>query len=110
MPAKSVNLPSNKQSTILNNDETVHLPLQSLHTKQAINTAIVYCEGNFAAIDGKTANGLVRSSEKYKILCIIDSEKAGLDTGMILDEKTNGIPVCRDLTDALAHALEHVTT
>ena len=52
-------------------------------------------------MDGKTANGLVRHSEKYEILSVIDSEKAGLDAGMILDEKPNGIPVCRDLADAL---------
>ncbi|MBK5289688.1 MAG: DUF1611 domain-containing protein, partial [Acidimicrobiia bacterium] len=36
-------------------------------------TAIVYCEANFGAMDGKTANGLVRHSEKYEICSIIDS-------------------------------------
>jgi len=65
------------------------------------DTAIVYCEGNFAAIDGKTANGLVRHSERYKILSVIDSEKTGLDAGTVLDEEPNGIPVCRDLDAAL---------
>jgi len=64
----------------------------------------VYCEGNFGAIDGKTANGLVRHSERYEILAVIDSEKAGMDTGVVLDEKPNDIPVCRDLAAALAHA------
>lgn len=68
------------------------------------DTAIVYCEANFGAIDGKTANGLIRSSEKYKILSVIDSEKAGQDTGMVLDNEHNGIPVCFDLTDALKQA------
>ena len=29
------------------------------------STAIVYCEGQFGEQDGKTANGLVRHSEKY---------------------------------------------
>ena len=66
-------------------------------------TAIVYCEANFGGIDGKTANGLVRHSEKYEILSIIDSEKAGQDAGSILDDEPNGIPVFRDLTEALAH-------
>jgi hypothetical protein len=33
------------------------------HAKQT-STAIIYCEGKFGAIDGKTANGLVRHSEK----------------------------------------------
>ncbi len=65
-------------------------------------TAVVYCEANFGAIDGKTANGLVRHSETYEILSVIDSEKAGLDAGAVLDEKPNGIPVCHDLAEALA--------
>ncbi|TVQ31760.1 MAG: DUF1611 domain-containing protein [Wenzhouxiangella sp.] len=68
------------------------------------DTAVVYCEGNFGAIDGKTANGLVRHSEKYRILSVIDSEKAGSDSGALLDNVANGIPVCRDLSDALALA------
>lgn len=67
-------------------------------------TAIVYCEANFGEIDGKTANGLVRYSEKYQILSVIDSKKAGFDTGMVLDDKPNGIPVCHDLTASLKQA------
>ncbi|MDH5547032.1 MAG: DUF1611 domain-containing protein [Gammaproteobacteria bacterium] len=68
-----------------------------------IATAIVYCEGNFGDLDGKTANGLVRHSEKYKILSVIDSDKAGLDTGMVLDGKPNAIPIFGNLKDSLAH-------
>lgn len=66
-------------------------------------SALVYCEANFGAIDGKTANGLVRNSERYEILTVIDSEKAGLDSGAVLDGEPNGIPISRDLDDALAH-------
>ncbi len=72
--------------------------------RRRVPTAVVYCEANFGAIDGKTANGLVRHSEKYEILSVIDSEKAGLDSGIVLGEKPNGIPICRNLADALAHA------
>jgi len=104
MSAKPCSLPAIKRSTVLKKDVTVNVPLKPLLTKHRANTAIVYCEGNFAALDGKTANGLVRSSDKYRILSVIDSEKAGLDTGMVLDEKNNGIPLCRDLADALAAA------
>ena len=67
-------------------------------------TAIVYCEANFGSIDGKTANGLVRHSEKYRILAVIDSEHAGQDSGEVLGDGPNDIPICRDLADALAHA------
>jgi uncharacterized NAD-dependent epimerase/dehydratase family protein len=68
------------------------------------SSAIVYCEANFGDIDGKTANGLVRYSEKYKVVAVIDSTKAGLDTGMVLDDIPNNIPVCRDLNEALKTA------
>jgi len=68
------------------------------------STAVVYCEANFGRIDGKTANGLVRYSEKYEILSVIDSEKAGLDTGDVLDGTPNGIPVLADLAQAIERA------
>ena len=72
--------------------------------RKRVPTAVVYCEANFGAVDGKTANGLVRRSEKYRILSVIDSEKTGLDSGIVLGEKPNGIPICSNLTDAMAHA------
>jgi len=90
--------------TVLNREKKPSLVPKSPGTKTGTATAIVYCEANFATLDGKTANGLVRHSEKYQILSVIDSEKAGFDTGMVLDNKSNGIPVCRDLNDALDHA------
>ncbi len=74
------------------------------HTLPVAASAIVYCEANFGTIDGKTANGLVRYSQKYKILSVIDSGKAGLNTGMVLDGTPNTIPICRDLAAALKHA------
>ncbi len=70
------------------------------------STAVVYCEGNFGAIDGKTANGLVRHSEKYEILSVIDSAKSGLDAGDVLDDAPNGIPICANLDEAIALADE----
>ncbi len=68
------------------------------------STAVVYCEANFGTGDGKTANGVVRHSEKYEILSVIDSEKAGRDAGDVLGDKPNGIRICADLDDAIALA------
>ena len=76
---------------------------RSLDQSPSTATAIVYCEANFGAIDGKTANGLVRHSERYEILSVIDSEKAGLDSGTVLGGEPNAIPIRRDLADAIAH-------
>jgi uncharacterized NAD-dependent epimerase/dehydratase family protein len=81
------------------------LPLQSNYSAENAQrpTAVVYCEANFGALDGKTANGLVRHSERYQILAIIDSEKSGLDAGEVLDGTSNGIPICSDLADSIAY-------
>jgi uncharacterized NAD-dependent epimerase/dehydratase family protein len=67
-------------------------------------SAIVYCDGQFGEQDGKTANGLVRHSEKFEILSVIDSLQAGADAGMHLDGVPNGIPVLASLGEAIAHA------
>ena len=80
------------------------LPMEIRDPSLSRATAIVYCEGNFGSIDGKTANGLVRHSEKYEILSVIDSVKAGRDAGEILDDAPNGIPVCMNLEEAVAGA------
>ena len=49
-------------------------------------TALVYCENQFGLVDGKTATGLIRHSEIYTIVGVIDSSLAGKDTGEELQE------------------------
>lgn len=63
-------------------------------------TALVYCEGNFSRVDGKTANGLVRHSEAYRIVSVIDSTHAGEDSGLLLDNRRNHIPIHKNLAAA----------
>ena len=82
---------------------TLHavLPCKLPAVADARPTAVVYCEANFGLADGKTANGLVRHSERYRILSVIDSRRAGADTGRILGDGANGIPVVLDLAQAI---------
>jgi len=68
------------------------------------STAVVYCESQFGEQDGKTANGLVRHSQKYDILSVVDSTRAGADAGTLLDGTPVGIPVLASLAEAIAHA------
>jgi uncharacterized NAD-dependent epimerase/dehydratase family protein len=68
------------------------------------SSAVVYSEAFFGTPDGKTANGLVRHSEKYEVLSVIDSTKAGADAGAYLDDAPNGIPICADLAHAIVLA------
>lgn len=63
--------------------------------------AIVYCEGAFNTPNGKTAHGLVRFTYRYDVLGVIDSRYAGQDSGQVLDNKSNGIPVFKNLKEAL---------
>ncbi len=65
-------------------------------------TALVYCENQFGLVDGKTASGLVRHSETYTVVGIIDSSLAGKDAGEELGEEKNGIPIFANLKDALS--------
>jgi len=68
--------------------------------------AIVYCEGAFNTTNGKTAHGLVRFTERFEIIAVIDSNHSGKDSGWVLSGKPNHIPILRDLNDALIHATE----
>lgn len=65
-------------------------------------TALVYCQGQFGLVDGKTAAALVRHSELYDIVGVIDSRLAGQDAGAVLGEAKNNIPIFSSLPDALA--------
>jgi hypothetical protein len=84
---------------LVGDDPTVIEPRPPVGT-----TAIVYCEGHFGEQDGKTANGLVRFSERYDILSVIDGSHDGEDAGDRLDGIPNGIPVVASLASALAAA------
>ncbi|MFN0088569.1 MAG: DUF1611 domain-containing protein [Blastocatellia bacterium] len=64
-------------------------------------TAVVYCEGAFGTPIGKTANGLARFTARYRVLGVIDSTRAGEDAGQALDGRQNGIPIFRDIDEAL---------
>ncbi|MGL5827048.1 MAG: DUF1611 domain-containing protein [Nocardioides sp.] len=64
-------------------------------------SAVVFCEGNFGGIDGKTANGLIRNSERYRIVAVIDSTQAGRDAGQVLDGVPIGIPIVASLAEVV---------
>lgn len=77
---------------------------RSLATKadtKGMPSAVIYCEGHFGQIDGKTANGLVRYSQAYRILSVIDTRLKGYDSGQVLDNVTNAIPIVEDLEAAV---------
>ncbi|HLP62310.1 MAG TPA: DUF1611 domain-containing protein, partial [Candidatus Deferrimicrobium sp.] len=66
--------------------------------------AIVYCEGFFNTTYGKTAHGLVRFTQRYHVLSVVDSRYTGRDAGEVLDGKPKNIPVLASIEEAVKAA------
>lgn len=66
--------------------------------------AILYCEGAFGTPNGKTAHGLVRRTQRYQVLSVVDSRHAGGDAGEILDGAPKQIPIYPDTRSAIEAA------
>jgi uncharacterized NAD-dependent epimerase/dehydratase family protein len=69
--------------------------------KKIDGKALVYCEGAFNTLNGKTAHGLVRFTDRYEIVGVIDSNYAGKDAGKVLDGKNNGIFIFKNIESAV---------
>jgi uncharacterized NAD-dependent epimerase/dehydratase family protein len=69
--------------------------------------AVVYCEGAFNTPNGKTAHGLVRFTNRYRVLSVVDSRYDGRDAGEVLDGKANRIPIFGSLEQAVKEADSH---
>ncbi len=80
--------------------------MEKKHKDNRKKTAIVYCENQFGLVDGKTAAALVRHSEIYTIVGVMDSSLAGKDAGGELGEEKCGIPIFANLDDALSKLSE----
>ncbi|MBY0436259.1 MAG: DUF1611 domain-containing protein, partial [Cyclobacteriaceae bacterium] len=63
------------------------------------SNAIVITAGYLDSDSGKTAHGLIRGTERFTILGVIDNKHPGKDAGEVLDGKNRGIPVYASLKD-----------
>lgn len=66
--------------------------------------AIVYCEGAFNTPNGKTCHGLVRFTNRYRILSVVDSRYAGMDAAKVLDGEPKNIPIYASIVEAMQHS------
>ncbi len=55
--------------------------------------AIIITGGHLATNNAKTAHGLIRGSDRFEIIGIVDQTSAGKDAGDVLDGKARGIPI-----------------
>ncbi|MFO7791787.1 MAG: DUF1611 domain-containing protein [Candidatus Saliniplasma sp.] len=63
--------------------------------------ALIYAEGEFGRIDGKTANGLVRFSKRYDIVGVIDSTRDEDFAHEVLDHVEKTIPIFSSVEEAI---------
>ena len=61
--------------------------------------AIVLTNGLLDHLDAKTAHGLIRGSDRFQIVGVIDPVHGGKDAGEVLDGQNRAIPVYHSLID-----------
>jgi uncharacterized NAD-dependent epimerase/dehydratase family protein len=68
-----------------------------------MNKALVLTNGILTHSDAKTAHGLIRGTERFTVVGVVDdASTAGKDAGELLDGKHRHIPIYATLADALA--------
>jgi uncharacterized NAD-dependent epimerase/dehydratase family protein len=68
--------------------------------------AIILTDGLLNQFPAKTAHGLIRGTERFNIIGVIDAVSAGKDAGEVVDGKRREIPVYADLADFLENGSE----
>jgi uncharacterized NAD-dependent epimerase/dehydratase family protein len=71
-----------------------------------MESAIILTEGYLDTINAKTAHGLIRGTERFRILGVIDSKHAGKDAGEVLDGKKRNIPVYGSIPEFVSRSEE----
>src|SRR5689334_9744797 len=63
------------------------------------SNAIIITAGYLDTNSGKTAHGLIRGTERFNILGVIDQKFPGKDAGEILDGRKRNIPVFSTISE-----------
>ena len=64
-----------------------------------MQNAIVFTHNLLAENFAKTAHGLLRGTDRYNVVAVIDSLHYGKDAGEVLDGNKINIPVYKSVTD-----------
>ncbi len=66
------------------------------------SNAIVITAGYLESSNGKTAHGLIRGTDRFNILGVIDHKHPGKDAGEVLDGKKRNIPIYGTIAEFVA--------
>lgn len=69
-----------------------------------MQNALVLAPHTFNFERAKTAFGLIRGSDRFRIVGVIDPEQAGQDAGIVVDGTARGIPVFASIAEACEQA------
>jgi uncharacterized NAD-dependent epimerase/dehydratase family protein len=72
------------------------------------SNAIVITAGYLDTPSGKTAHGLIRGTERFNVLAVIDEKHAGKDAGEVLDGKKRNIPIYASISDFMKVSKESI--
>lgn len=63
--------------------------------------AIVLAQHYYRSENAKTAHGLVRGSDRFRIVAVVDPDWAGQDAGELLDGRHRDIPIVASIAEAV---------
>src|SRR3954466_4732752 len=67
-----------------------------------MENAIIITGGYLDTISAKTAHGLIRGTDRFTIVGVIDNKYPGKDAGEILDGKKRDLPIYGTLQDFIS--------
>lgn len=68
------------------------------------NRALLLTDGLLATPNAKTAHGLIRGTDRYTVVGVVDAPTAGQDAGVVVDGRARNIPVFASVDEALAQS------
>ncbi|MBK5278874.1 MAG: DUF1611 domain-containing protein, partial [Bacteroidia bacterium] len=71
--------------------------------------AIIITAGHLDSNNGKTAHGLIRGTDRFNIVGVIDDKYPGKDAGEVLDGKKRYIPIYSTIEDFAKNGKEKAT-
>lgn len=67
---------------------------------------IVATDGILDTMNAKTAHGLIRGSDRFEVLGIVDHVHAGNDAGEVLDGRSRSIPIFKSISESTTQLKE----
>lgn len=69
---------------------------------QVRGTACIITGGLFKTVNAKTAHGLIRETDRFDIIGVLDEESAGLDAGVAVDGTHRAMPIVSNLSELIS--------